>query len=266
MQFNQQPAATLLSPDDAAPVAIVNPQQQARIVLTCEHAGRAVPKTLADLGIAEAEMDRHIAYDLGAEALARLMSEMLDASLVVQNYSRLVVDCNRPFAAPDCIPERSDGTTIPANANLSERERGQRFAEIHQPFHKEIERILDAGQGLSQPVILISVHSFTPSLGGADRPWQLGLLYNRDKRLAHHMMQALRAIGGGLSIAFNRPYAVDDISDYTIPVHGEARAIPHLLLEVRNDELGSAMALEKWAVLLTRALRQAVQVLDKLKQ
>ena len=133
----------LLSASDPAPFDVVNPVGASDICLVCEHAGRAVPARLGDLGVAAGEMDRHIAYDVGAEALARRLSTRLDAPLALQRYSRLVVDPNRPFEALDCILPVSDGTRVPANANLSKVERGRRWEEIHQAFHRAVEALLD---------------------------------------------------------------------------------------------------------------------------
>jgi predicted N-formylglutamate amidohydrolase len=167
-------SAPLSSDRDPAPTEVANPNGGAVLVLTCEHAGRHVPAGLRDLGIPAAEMDRHIAYDIGAEGLARRLADALDAPLVLQRFSRLVVDCNRPFDAPDCFPSVSDGTRVPANEKLSEQERRRRFEEIHQPFHRAVARPLDRRASTATPAILISIHSFTPQLtGGETRPGSL---------------------------------------------------------------------------------------------
>jgi predicted N-formylglutamate amidohydrolase len=246
---------SLLSDRDPAPVEVVNPDGRAIMVLTCEHAGRDVPARLLDLGIPAAEMDRHIAYDVGAEGLARKLSAMLGAPLVLQRFSRLVVDCNRPFDAPDCFPAVSDGTRIPANENLTEQQRRQRFAEIHQPFHRAIGGLLDRRAAAASPTILVSIHSFTPQLAaGAPRPWLLGALSNRDPRFALRFIAIFQAAHPEIACAHNEPYLVDDRTDYTIPVHGEKRGLPHLLLEVRNDLLADDAGQERWSRLLADSL------------
>lgn len=248
---------TLLAASDPSPFEVVNAGGRSDICLVCEHAGRAVPGRLGDLGVDPAEMDRHIAWDLGAEALARRLSSALDAPLALQRYSRLVVDCNRPLKAPDCIPPVSDGTVVPANAHLTEAERQQRYEEIHQAFHGGVARLLDGhrqGQARSH---LVTVHSFTPTLAGVARPCQLGLLFNRDRRLSDAIMASFRA-ESGIVVALNEPYSVDDLSDYTIPVHGEGRGLPHVLLEVRSDEIDSGEGVERWSALLAPALTAAI--------
>jgi predicted N-formylglutamate amidohydrolase len=250
----------LLSPGDPDPVEIVNPDGASVFVLTCEHAGKAVPASLGDLGVAPAEMARHVACDIGAESLSRRLSGRLDAPLVMQRYSRLVVDCNRPFYAADCFPAVSDGTRVPANANLTDQERRRRFKEIHQPFHDMIAGHLEERAAAKRPTILVSVHSFTPCLvGGPDRPWQLGVLSNRDARFAKRFLATFRSTNPDISSERNEPYLVDDQSDYTIPVHGEARGLPHLLLEIRNDLILDTAGQDRWADLVADALTAALE-------
>ncbi|WP_119300662.1 N-formylglutamate amidohydrolase [Dongia deserti] len=251
-------SAPLLSERDPAPVEVVNPDGRSVFVLTCEHAGRHVPSRLRDLGIAATEMDRHIAYDIGAEGLARKLSTILDAPLILQRFSRLVVDCNRPFDAPDCIPAVSDGTRVPVNENLTEHDRRQRFEAIHQPFHRAVTKLLDQRANAATLTILVSIHSFTPHLtNGAPRPWLVGALSNRDPRLAQRFIAIFQTTHPGISCAHNEPYVVDDRTDYTIPVHGERRGLPHLLLEVRNDVIADYSGQERWSRLIAGSLTTA---------
>lgn len=249
------PVETLLEPGDPLPVEVVSARSRTRVVLACEHAGRAVPARLGDLGIAAAEMERHIAWDIGAEGLARRLAAQLGAGLVLQRYSRLVIDCNRPYAAPDLAPPVCDGTILPANLELDEAGRRARWAAIHQPFHDALAAALD---GTADP-ILVAVHSFTPRLAGRERPWHAGLLCNRDPSFASVLLAALRTVAPGRPLALNEPYTVDDLSDYTIPTHGERRGIPHVLIEVRNDLITEQAGQKEWARLLARALIATVE-------
>lgn len=244
---------TLLQADDPHPVDVVN-GNSAGLLLTCEHAGRAVPRSLGNLQLSQEELDRHIAYDIGAAGLAKRLAKRLDAPLVLQRYSRLVIDCNRPIDAPDSITTTSDGTHISANTWLDEDERKQRVAEIHDPYHRTIKKRLDARREM---VILVSIHSFTPSMNNEDRPWHAGLLFNRDDRLAKQMMPLLAK--DDINLTYNKPYSVDDFTDYTIPVHGEGRGIPHVLIEVRNDQLKNSTAQHQWAERIGSALETAAQ-------
>ena len=207
-------------------------------------------------------MERHIAYDVGAAPVARHLSHLLDAPLFLQPYSRLVVDCNRPLEAPDCFPEVSDGTPIPANAGLDPSSRKRRYDEIHQPFHAAIAGQLDARETVGAPMVLIAVHSFTPRLAvnGIDRPWHIGLLHNRDDRFARTMLAGLADRAPDVTAALNEPYTVDDAGDYTIPVHGERRGILNVLLEIRSDLIGVRADQTRWAEVL------AVVVGDALKK
>ncbi|WGS19270.1 MULTISPECIES: N-formylglutamate amidohydrolase [unclassified Bradyrhizobium] len=237
---------------------MVNADGCAGVVLICEHAGAAIPTKLEDLGLPAAELRRHIAYDIGAEGVARHLADELKAPLILQPYSRLVIDCNRPFDAPDCIPQVSDGTLVPGNLGLSESDRRQRYAEIHEPFHQQVTRLLDRRAGLGLPTTLVAVHSFTPRLaGGVERPWQLGVLSNRDRSFAERFLSAFQERNPTTPSAHNEPYLVDDISDYTIPMHGEARGLPHLLLEIRNDLIGDARGRRLWASLIAETLLDA---------
>ena len=253
MMLARQAGATLLGPADPDPVEIVNPHGGSVFLLVCEHAGRAIPSALRDLGVARGELERHIAYDIGAAGIARKLSERLDATLFLQRYSRLVIDCNRPYPALDCMPAASDGTAIPANSNLTEADRSLRLAEIHRPFHDAIGSLLDRRKG-DRATIIVTIHSFTPRLGNADRPWQIGVCFNRDGSFAQKFMQAFRSANPAISAAYNEPYAVDDISDYTIPVHAEQRRLPHVLLEIRNDEIANDAGQERWARLIAPSL------------
>lgn len=258
MLQSSAPMISMLSPQDPRPVEMVNAGGHSRFVLSCEHAGRAVPASLGDLGVMPAEMNRHIAYDIGAEGVSRRLSARLDAPLVLQRFSRLVVDCNRPFAAPDCFPEVSDGTVVPGNAGLPEDDRLRRFNEIHQPFHDALAQLLDRRVAAGSQDILVAVHSFTPRLvGGAQRPWQLGVLWNRDRSFAERFLSVFQAQNPEIPSAHNQPYVVDDLADYTIPVHGEARGLPHILLEIRNDLIADEDGQARWANLVAEALGAA---------
>ncbi|MCD2182675.1 N-formylglutamate amidohydrolase [Rhizobium sp. GN54] len=261
LRFADRETTRLLQAGDPDPVERINPAGASGIFLTCEHAGRAVPAALGDLGVSPADMDRHIAYDVGAEGVARGLSERLDAALVLQRYSRLVIDCNRPLEAQDCVVRESDGTVVPANADVSDRERRSRFVEIHQPLHEAIAVALDQRRAAGRPSLLVSVHSFTPIMraSGAVRDFELGLLYNHDARLAERLAEMFRAANPGVAVKLNAPYHVDDVSDFTIPVHGERRGIPHVLVEVRNDLINDARGQQEWADRLAGPLRLAAK-------
>jgi predicted N-formylglutamate amidohydrolase len=188
--------------------------------------------------------------------VARGLSRALDAPLVLQRYSRLVIDCNRPFDAPDCIPATSDGTFVPANAALTDEARQERWRVIHKPFHDAIASFIDRRVEAGGAARLVAVHSFTPRkrIFDGDRPWLLGLLHGPDARLAGALARALGAeTAKAINLTFNAPYIVDHESDYTLPVHGERRGLPNILLEIRQDQIADAEGQGRWIDLLASA-------------
>ena len=249
-------AAPLLGPADPSPFEVVNPDGRANYILVCEHAGQFTPARLGDLGLPRGEIDRHIGWDIGAEAVARGLSARLDAPLVLQRYSRLVIDCNRPFDAPDCMPAESDGTAVPANRRLSAEAREERWQAIHQPFHDRVASLIDRRLATGAKLRLAAAHSYTPRkrISDGPRPWLLSLLHGADARLAKALAQALGPeTARRLNLAFNTPYIVDPKSDYTLPVHGERRGLPSVLLEIRQDQIGEPEGQARWAALLADA-------------
>ena len=249
--------AFALTADDPHPVEVSNRSGSSPFVITCEHAGRTIPTCLGDLGLNDHELSRHIAWDIGIDGLGRALGAALDAPVVFQRYSRLVIDCNRPLWAEDAIPEVSDGTKVPANVAIADEERNARYASIHSPFHDAVADILDERAAAGRATAVIALHSFTPQLIAkpAPRPWHLGILFNRDRALSEHLHAVMEDEAGHLVFTFNEPYEVNDHGDYTIPVHGEQRGLPHSLLEIRNDHIAETAGQAHWADLLNRVLR-----------
>jgi len=250
MNFSSHLQPALLSASDPFPVEIVNPAGTADVLLICEHAGREIPSSLGDLGIAAAEMNRHIAYDIGARDLACQLAERLDARLVAQRYSRLVIDCNRPTGAADSIPAVSDGTAIPANVGLSEAQKAQRALEIFEPFDVALSDAIR----VRWPKAIFAIHSFTPRLGGVQRPWDIGFLYRKDETTSPALERYLKQAAPDLNIGMKEPYRISDASDWFVPVHGEGNGIAHSLIEVRNDHISHADGVTRFADLLGGAI------------
>lgn len=252
----------LLGPEDPAPMELHREAGASAFVLTCEHAGQAIPGKLGDLGIARADLDRHIGWDIGALEVARLMADMMDAPLVHQRYSRLVYDCNRMPGAFDAIAEHSDGTAIPANQGLSEAHATARHDEVFRPYHDAIATLLDRRQAAGLPAILGSIHSFTPVFQGEERPWHLGVLYGSDRSYPALVLEQLYR-EAGLVIGDNEPYAITYGKDYTIPVHGEDRGIPHVEIEIRHDLIVEAEGQARVAEVLVRVFEAAARYLPR---
>ena len=250
----------LLAADEPAPVTIHNADGRSAFLLVADHAGNLIPRALGDLGVSPAERQRHIAWDIGIATVSRLLADALDATLVQQNYSRLVIDCNRRPGVPTSMPEISEATPVPGNVNLGAAQKAARVREIFRPYHDAIEAELERRRAAGRPAVLIAMHSFTPVYHGVARPWHAGVLYNRDPRFAHVLM-ALLGREAGLVVGDNEPYSVTDESDYTIPVHGEKRGLHHVAIEIRQDLIEGDAGQEQWAARLTRLLPQVRQQL-----
>lgn len=251
---DQRAASRVLSPDDPEPVIVHNSGAQTPFLLVCDHAGRLIPRALAALGLAQAELDRHIAWDIGAAGLALRLAETTGAELYRQTYSRLVVDCNRSPDNPAIAPEVSDGAAIPGNQGLDPAALAARLEAIHAPYHAAIAAALDR-RGATRTV-LVSIHSFTPEMNGVARPWHVGVLHSHDSPVSDRMLELLRA-DGELVIGDNEPYAMDGI-DYTVPRHAKARGLDYLELEVRQDLIADADGQERIAGLLAPLIAAAV--------
>jgi len=229
-------------------------------LIVADHGGNVIPRALCGLGVSEAERQRHIAWDIGIAAVSRLVADALDATLVQQNYSRLVIDCNRPPGSKESIPDISEATPVPGNIGLSENGKAARVREIFWPYHDRIESELDRRRQAGRPAALIALHSFTPVFMDVARPWHAGVLYNRDPRFAHLLMALLKR-EEVLMVGDNEPYDVNDATDYTIPVHGERRGLDHVAIEIRQDLIAGDQGQLIWAALLARLLQQAYQEL-----
>lgn len=248
-----QSSAALLATGEPSPVWTRRLDGASPFVLVADHAGCAVPRRLGALGLPEAELRRHIGWDLGSAKVALRLSAMLKAALLMQRYSRLVIDCNRPLHSAESIVTVSDGTVIPGNASVTSADAGQRAREIFLPYHAAIAALLDERRQQRRATALIAIHSFTPVWNGRRRPWQVGVLYDRDPRLAQALGRALAA-EGRLNVGYNEPYDLSDQTDWTIPEHGERRGLPHVELEIRQDLIADSAGQQQWATRLARLL------------
>lgn len=248
---NAGETSLLLGSADVPPVLEDNPASGSPFLLTCDHYGRLTPQRLGDLGLPASELARHIAWDIGIAGVAGALSTQLGAHLIAQRYSRLVIDCNRPPGAPSSIPRISEATTIPANEALSRDAAELRRHAIFDPYHRRIAEVIDARLREGVPTVLVSLHSFTPVYAGIARPWHIGTLYQRDTRLPQLLLKQLRG-EGDLVVGDNEPYAVSDETDYTIPVHGEARGLMNTGIEIRQDLIADPAGQQQWADRLAR--------------
>lgn len=250
----------LLGPDEPPPVIESGRHGLSNFVIVCDHAGKRVPRRLQGLGLPAAELDRHIGWDIGALSVARQVAAALDAPLVAQAYSRLVIDCNRDPAVDSSIPKLSESVGIPGNLNLSAAETAARRAEIFDPYHARIRALLEERAAAGRTSILVAQHSMTDVYHGSRRHMHAAILYNRDRRFAGLVLDMLRR-DPALSIADNEPYFVSDATDYTIPRHGEARGLAHVEIEIRQDLVSDEAGQADWARRITRALKDAEQAM-----
>lgn len=255
------PHVTLLEAGDPPVTTLSGAHGRSPFVLACDHAGNRLPRRLGTLGLEARHLERHIAYDIGAFGVAERLAVLLDAPLIAQHYSRLVIDCNRQPTARDSVPVVGEDTEIPGNRNVRPFERRARIDEIFTPYHDAIARLLDRRRAARRPTVLVTVHSFTPVFKGHSRPWDIGILYNRDARLPLLLLEMLRA-DGELCVGDNEPYYVSDTNDYTIPVHGERRGIPNVEIEIRQDLVTTTQGQALWAGRLARLLGRALERLD----
>ncbi len=242
----------LLETNEPPAVEIINASGGGSVVLVCDHASNRVPERLAHLGLDANQLADHIGWDSGAADVARGLSERLDAPLVVSGYSRLVIDCNRAPSSAESIPEQSGGVPVPGNAGLSPEQRRIRIEALFRPYHTAIGQLLDGR--IRRPTVLLSIHSFTPVLNNRPRPWHIGISAGHDRRLATLMLAALRQ-SEDLIVGDNEPYPIEDDIDYTIPVHGEARRLPGVMIEIRQDGIRTAADAAAWADRLAQVYR-----------
>jgi predicted N-formylglutamate amidohydrolase len=250
----------LLGSEEVPPVHENNASGRSPYLLTCDHYGRLIPRVLGDLGLPAAELTRHIAWDIGVAGVADALSGHLDAHLIAQRYSRLVIDCNRPPEVASSIPRISEATAIPGNEGLTDDAIAARRQAIFQPYHRRIGEVIDRRLRDGVPTVLVSLHSFTPVYTGVARPWHIGTLYHRDIRLPPLLLELLRA-QPDLVVGDNEPYAVSDQTDHTIPVHGEARGLINSGIEIRQDLIADQAGQRQWADRLARILKEIERTL-----
>lgn len=251
----RQISEPLLGPADPPPFRFIDRSGSAGCLVVADHAGDAVPACLQGLGLEQDVFRQHIAVDLGTRALAVLLAELLGASLVLANYSRLVVDLNRHLDDPTAFIPESDGVIIPGNDNLSAAEKQRRADAIYRPYHSAIDNLIDDLIKRGSVPVIISAHSFTPVLAGRLRPWHIGVLWDKDPRIARPLLARLRQ-NPELNVGDNEPYSGRHPSDYTVDHHGEGRGVANVSIEVRQDLLGDGAGVERWGALLAEALSE----------
>jgi predicted N-formylglutamate amidohydrolase len=257
-RWRHDPSLPLLAIDEPPPYAVINPDGASPYLLLCEHASNHIPRALGNLGLPESERQRHIAWDIGVSALAQHLSHTLDAPLFMANYSRLVIDCNRPLDVPSTIPEISETTEIPGNIGLTEAERVQRIETLFIPFAEAVARRLDLLQQQGKRPLVVGIHSFTPVFFGKQRPWHAGILYGKASGFGQTLISELQT-DAALTIGDNEPYNIHPDEDYTVPIHADDRGLAGALIEVRQDLIDTLSGVGDWGDRLTRCLAAALK-------
>lgn len=235
------------------PAVIENRHGKSPVLLICEHAGRLLPKSHGLLGINETEMASHIAWDIGAAQLAKRLSRKLNATLVMQAYSRLFFDCNRSLDAPDAIVTESDGIIIPKNQNLSKAQRTERRDLIYTPFHQSILDVIDERLKKGEKTVIVTIHSFTSFYRGKKRDLDFGIIHDEYLELAQ-ALQKTAILDKDYICALNEPYSAKDGVTHTLKTHGESRKLPNVMLEICNDLIGTHQGQAIWADSLERLI------------
>ncbi|EIM74196.1 N-formylglutamate amidohydrolase [Nitratireductor aquibiodomus RA22] len=251
-------ARALLVPSDGEPFQIERIDGQSPVILVCEHASRTIPRSLSTLGAKPDTLTSHAAWDIGALATAQKLSALLDAPLIHQRFSRLVYDCNRPPEAPDAIPEMSEVHAIPGNRNLPDEARQQRIAEIYEPFRQALADLVAARTGPAKQPVIVTIHSFTRVYFGIARHRAIGLLHDRDRRLADAMLQL--AENEGITNAMrNYPYGPDDGVTHTLRLHAVQHGLLNVMIEYCSDLIDTEPGQDEWAGRTARLLEAALQ-------
>lgn len=251
----------LLGPNDPPVFTLHNEEGACPLLLICDHASNQTPESLGALGLPSSEFDRHIAWDIGAADVVKLVAGALDAPAILAGYSRLLIDLNRHPGDPTTIPRESDGVMIPANQDLSEEEERLRVETFFTPYHHEVStRLAHIWRVTKKPPALFSIHSFTPEMGGEKRIWDAGVLWNRDPRIARPLLDILHR-QPDLTIGNNEPYSGLDIA-YSIDRHAGAAGLPNCAIEIRQDHLSTLEGIQYWAFLIAEALDEILQTPD----
>jgi predicted N-formylglutamate amidohydrolase len=247
---------TLLAPDEPAPVEILNQDGTAPVLLICDHATNFIPRAFRSLGLDQAQLARHITWDIGVAEVTRDLARRLDAPAVLSHFSRLLVDPNRRLDDPTLIPQIGDGVVVPGNRDLSPEAREARIGTFYAPYHAAVAGMLDAMAARGPGPAVVSMHSFTPVMKGVERPWQIGVLWNDDDRLPLPVIARLRA--QGLAVGDNQPYTGRGGHGCTLHVHAEPRGLANVLIEMRQDLIDTHHGAAQWSALLARVLAEVL--------
>jgi predicted N-formylglutamate amidohydrolase len=247
----------VLAKDEPPTVRVENAKGAGKCVIVCDHASNRIPKALGTLGLSAAALKKHIAWDPGTEDIGLHLSKALDAPAIISGYSRLVTDLNRGHDSDECMREVSDKVKIPGNVALTPTEKTQRLDEIFWPYHRQVDLTLRRYLERGVAPVLLSIHSFTPKMDGQRRPWQLGILWNREEELAKALIARLRRDNPGINVGENEPYSLksENFTKNTVSTHAESRGLPYVIVEFRQDLVNTPKKAKEWAGIFLRSLK-----------
>jgi predicted N-formylglutamate amidohydrolase len=246
----------ILMAGEPAPARVENEKGRGQCIVVCDHASNRVPKSLGTLGLKKSDLEKHIAWDPGTEIIGRHIAQKIDAPLVCSSYSRLVVDVNRGEKSPECMRAVYDHIVVPGNAGLTAANKKQRITEIFTPYHKTLARTIRARVRKDTVPVILSIHSFTPKMDDYLRPWHIGILWNREEKIARRLVRNLRINNPGMVVGENEPYSLKaaNLQKNTITTHAESKGLPYIIVEFRQDLVKSAAGARKWAKILLQSL------------
>ena len=240
------------------PFKILNRHGRCDLVIICDHASKVIPAEYNDLGLSGPDLDRHIAWDIGAQSVAERLADAFDAPAVICGTSRLVIDCNRHPADPAAMPVKSDGVVIPGNQALTQSDRDDRVRRFFHPYHDMIEDVIGERFREGHRPLILSVHSMTPEMNGKFRPWEISLSSNEQRKVSELMLGFLRR-REDITVGDNQPYNLDPAEDYSTPMHALARQLPYIQVEFRQDQVGTPAGIKKWADIFAEALADLME-------
>ncbi|MCP5076292.1 MAG: N-formylglutamate amidohydrolase [Rhodobacteraceae bacterium] len=246
-------------PKDYVPYVTSGMERQSDVIVVCDHASNFVPPQIqgGNLGLPAADMNRHIAFDIGAKGVSLRLGELLDAPVICSNFSRLVVDPNRGEDDPTLLMRLYDGTIIPGNRHADDDEREQRLSLCYRPYHAALKNLIAARES----PVLISIHSFTPRLNSrGPRPWHVGVLSGRDRRLGDALLHEL-ASEQDICVGDNQPYN-GELKGDCMDRHGTAHNRLHTLIELRHDLINTPEGEARWADRLAPLLQRAISAVS----
>ena len=253
----EQALPRLIGADEPAAFEVIHAGKDRRLIIACDHASRRIPRSLGTLGLSDRYLDDHIAWDIGAAEVARILCRRLGCVAMLGNYSRLVIDLNRDLDDATAMPEISDGVLIPGNMSLGEIQRAQRIRELYEPYHEAMRREISSLVSGEHVPVMINIHSFTPRQHGLNRPWDVGVLWDADARLALPLMARLRS-SGGIRVGDNEPYSGRHPADFTVDHHAESQGLACAGVEIRQDLVANPGGQAAWSDNLARALESVL--------